>query len=183
MDCSPPDSSVHGIFQARILEWVAISFSRDLPDPGIKLRSPTLQADSLPSEPPGNRKCRRPRFDSWVWTTRWRRDRLPTPVFLGSPCGSAGKESTCNAGDQSSIPGLGRSPGEGKGYPLQYSSLENSTDSRESQRVGHDWATFTFKLNLATHKKNYISWPSGFYPTNAKLFNTWKSITVWHNYQ
>ena len=40
----------------------------------------------------------------------------------------AGKESTCNAGDPSSIPGLGRSPGEGKGYPLQYSGLENSVD-------------------------------------------------------
>ena len=45
---------------------------------------------------------------------------------LGFPCGSAGKESTCNAGDLGSIPGLGRSPGEGKGYPLQYSGLENS---------------------------------------------------------
>ena len=42
------------------------------------------------------------------------------------PCGSAGKESACNAGDLDSIPGLGRSPEEEKGYPLQYSSLENS---------------------------------------------------------
>ena len=42
------------------------------------------------------------------------------------PCDSAGKESTCNAGDLGSTPGLGRSPGEGKGYPLQYSDLENS---------------------------------------------------------
>ena len=58
----------------------------------------------------------------------WRRDRLPTPVVLGFPCGPAGKESTCNAGDLGSIPGLGRSPGEGKGYPLQYSGLENSMD-------------------------------------------------------
>ena len=41
---------------------------------------------------------------------------------------SVGKESACNAGDPSSIPGLGRSPGEGKSYPLQYSGLENSTD-------------------------------------------------------
>ena len=56
------------------------------------------------------------------------RDRLPTPVFLGFPCGSAVKESTCNAGDLGSIRGLGRSPGEGQGYPLQYSDLENSTD-------------------------------------------------------
>ena len=58
----------------------------------------------------------------------WRRDRLPTPVFLSFPGGSAGKESTCNAGDLGPIPGLGRSPGEGKGCPLQYSGLENSMD-------------------------------------------------------
>ena len=44
------------------------------------------------------------------------------------PCGSAGKESTCNVGDLGSVTGLGRSPGEGKGYPLQYSGLENSMD-------------------------------------------------------
>ena len=43
----------------------------------------------------------------------WRRDRLPTPVFLGFPCGSVGKESACNVGDLGLIPGLGRSPGEG----------------------------------------------------------------------
>ena len=42
------------------------------------------------------------------------------------PCGSAGEESACNVGDLGLIPGLERSPGEGKGYPLQYSSLENS---------------------------------------------------------
>ena len=44
------------------------------------------------------------------------------------PCGSAGKETACNVGDLGSIPGLGRSPGEGKGYPLEYSGLENSMD-------------------------------------------------------
>ena len=49
--------------------------------------------------------------------------------ILGLPCGSAGKESACNAGDLSLILGLGRSPGEGNGYPLQYSGLENSMDS------------------------------------------------------
>ena len=47
---------------------------------------------------------------------------------MGFPDGSAGKESACNAGDLGLIPGLGRSPGEGKGYPLQYSGLENSMD-------------------------------------------------------
>ena len=78
MDHRPPDSSAHGISQARILEWIAISFSR--------------------------------------------------LSHLGNPHSSVGKESACNAGDLGSIPGLGRSPGEGKGYPLQYSGLDNSMD-------------------------------------------------------
>ena len=55
-------------------------------------------------------------------------DRLPTPVFLGFPYGSADKEPANNGGDLGSIPELGRSPEEGKGYPLQYSGLENSMD-------------------------------------------------------
>ena len=66
-------------------------------------------------------------FDSWVWKI-WRRDRLPTAVFLVFPCDSAGKESACNAGELNLILGLGRSPGKGKSYPLQYSCLENSID-------------------------------------------------------
>ena len=53
MDCSPSDSSVHGILQARILEWVAMPSSRGSCQPRDWPRSPTLQADSLPSEPPG----------------------------------------------------------------------------------------------------------------------------------
>ena len=67
-------------------------------------------------------------FDSWVRKIHWRRDRLPTPVFLGFPCGSTGKESACNMGDVGSVSELGRSPEEGKSYPLQYSGLENSMD-------------------------------------------------------
>ena len=47
---------------------------------------------------------------------------------MGFPDSSVGKESACNAGDPGLIPGLGRCPGEGKGYPLQYSGLENSMD-------------------------------------------------------
>ena len=70
----------------------------------------------------------RPRFDSWVGKIPWRRDRLPFPVFLGFPGGSAGKESSCNAGDLGSTHGVGRSPGEGKDCPLQYSGLGNSMD-------------------------------------------------------
>ena len=57
MDCSLPGSSVYGIFQARVLEWVSISFSRGSSDPGIEPGSPALQADALPSEPPGNPRC------------------------------------------------------------------------------------------------------------------------------
>ena len=70
----------------------------------------------------------RAQFDSWDGKIPWRKGRVPTPVFLGFLCGSAGKESICNAGDLGPIPGLGRAPGEGKGYPLQYSGLENSKD-------------------------------------------------------
>ena len=55
----------------------------------------------------------------------WRRDRLPSPVFLGFPDGSDGKDSACNMGDLGSNPGLGRSPGEGHGNLLQYSCLES----------------------------------------------------------
>ena len=53
VDYSPPGSSVHGILQARILEWVAIPSPEALPSPGIEHGSPALQADSLPSEAPG----------------------------------------------------------------------------------------------------------------------------------
>ena len=53
MDCSPPGSSIHGILQARILEWVAIPSLGDFPDPGMEHSSPALQGDSLPSEPLG----------------------------------------------------------------------------------------------------------------------------------
>ena len=58
----------------------------------------------------------------------WRWDRLPTPVFLRFPGGSTGKESACNVEDLGLIPELGRYPGEGKGYPFQYSGLKNSID-------------------------------------------------------
>ena len=75
-------------------------------------------------------QCRKPQFNSWVRKIPWRRDKLPTPVFLGFPDGSVSKESTCNVGDLDSIPGLGRSPGGGYGNPLQYSCLENPHGQR-----------------------------------------------------
>ena len=65
-------------------------------------------------------------------------------MFLGFPCGSASKGSACNARDLGPIPGLGRSPGEGKGYPLQYSGLENSMDPHG---VAKSWTHFHFTLH------------------------------------
>ena len=53
IDCSPPGSSVHGVLPARMLEWVACPPPGDIPNPGIKPRSPALQLDSLPAEPQG----------------------------------------------------------------------------------------------------------------------------------
>ena len=66
-------------------------------------------------------------------------------VRKGFPGSSAGKESSCNAGDLGSIPGVGRSPGGGKGYLLQYSGLENSMGS---QRVRHD--NYTTSCDIPT---------------------------------
>ena len=62
-----------------------------------------------------------------------------------------GKESTCNVGVLGSIPGLGRYPGEGKGYPLQYSDLENSIDSPR----GHKELDTTEQLSLSTTLKGF----------------------------
>ena len=86
--------------------------------------SPVAQ---LIKNPPAMQR-RRPGFDPWVGKIPWRRERLPTPAFLGFPGGSDGKESACSAGDLGSVPGLGRSPGGRKGCPLQYSGLEKSMD-------------------------------------------------------
>ena len=91
--------------------------------------------------------------------------RVSLIAWWGFPGGSDSKESICNEGDLGSVPGLGRSPGEGNGYPLQCSGLENSMDkgawhlhgklpSMGSQRVGHDWAAFTFTL-IAWYKKHH----------------------------
>ena len=93
-------------------------------------------------------QCRRPRFDSWVGKIRWRRDRLPTPVFLGFHCSSAGKESACNVGDLDSIPGLGRFPWrkERLPTPVFWPGEFHGLQSMGSQRVGHNWVTFTFTV-------------------------------------
>ena len=80
-------------------------------------------------------------------------------MLLGFPCGSAGKESSRNAGDLSSIPGLERSPEEGKGYPLQYSGLENSMDcivqwvTKSRTRL----SAFHFQLSIKEKKECFES--------------------------
>ena len=93
----------------------------------------------------------------------------PTPVFLGFPGGSAGKESACSEGDLGLIHGLGRSPGEGNGYPLQYSGLENSMDCivpwghKESDTI--QWLSLHFLYG----------------PTLTSKHDYWKTIalTIW----
>jgi len=107
-------------------------------------------------------QCRKPQFDSWV-------GKYPLQYSWDFPCGSVGKESTCNVGDLGSIPGLGRSPGEGKGYPLQYSGLENSMDYSPWGRKESDtseWLSLSLSLNplLSFWKSPYICQPISFYP-------------------
>ena len=99
----------------------------------------------FPGSSTSKEATRRPWFNSWVRKIRWRKDRLPTPVFLGFPGDSAGKESACNAGDLGLIPGLRRS-GEGKGYPLQYSDLEN--EFAESDMI-EQFSLFWEKRNIS----------------------------------
>ena len=78
----------------------------------------------------------------------------PSISYLGFPSGSAGKESTCNAGDLGSIPGLGRSPGEGKSYPLQYSGPENSME-RGGKEMRSLWGLF-YKGTNTTHEDSTL---------------------------
>ena len=92
----------------------------------------------------------RPWFDSWVREIPWRRDRLPTPVFLDFPGDSAGKESTRNAGDLGSIPGLGRALEKGMAthpsvlawrIPRTEEPGRLQSKSMGLQRLGRDWVT------------------------------------------
>ena len=104
------------------------------------------------------------------WEDHWRRDRLPTSVFFGFPCASAGKESTCNVGHLGSIPGLGRSPREGKGYLPQYSGLENSMDCivhgvAKSQTQPHN-----FHFHFFHHASEMSRWV---------ILSQWVSTSPW----
>ena len=83
----------------------------------------------------------------------WRRDRLPTPVFLAFPGGSDGKKFPCNVGDLGSIPGLGRSPGGEHGNLLQYPCLENPMDRGAWWAAVHGVAKSRTRLNTFTFNK------------------------------
>ena len=111
-------------------------------------------------------------FDSQVRKICWRRGRLPTPVFLDFPCGSAGKKSTCHVGYLGFIPGMGRSPGAVDSYPLQYSGLENSMDCIVHGVAKH----WTWLSNFHFH--DYVVFYHFFHP----IFNLIFSIfSLWYS--
>ena len=115
------DYIVHGILQARILEWVAIPFSRGSSQPRHGTQVSCITGGFLPAEPPmkpQGKEFNSVQFSRSVVSDSCLLDLVYQPRF---PDSSAGKESTCNAGDPDLIPGLGRSAGKGIGYPLQYS--------------------------------------------------------------
>ena len=172
MDCSPPGSTVHGILQARILEWVAMPFSRGSSWPrnrtqvsciagsfltnwamrealnsGLSFKDACVLVSILGRQHTPSPKeqtysllraewCSSPQKDvdviipstlgwEFIWQQGcWRSNKLRWGhTGVGFPGSSAGQESTCNAGDPSSIPGWGSAPGEEIGYPLQYFEL------------------------------------------------------------
>ena len=142
IDGSPSSSTVPGILQARTLEQVAISFSIAWK---WKVKVKSFSHVRLLATP---------------WTAAYQAP--PSMGFSrqeywsGVPLASlvAGKESDCNAGDLGSIPGLGRSPGEENGYPLQYSGLENSMGS-----IVH-WVTKSWTRSSVfpfTHQTSHLS--------------------------
>ena len=121
MDCNPPGSSVHEIFQARILEWVAISFSNAWKwKVKVKLLS-RVRPSATPWTAALVRQVKR-MVTTGLKTVIWSPIRWNEPVVIDS------KESARNAGDLGLIPRSGRSPEEGNSYSHQYSCLENSMD-------------------------------------------------------
>ena len=143
MDCSSPDFSIHGIFQARVTELYCPIIQR-LPNHGhlnaytytiffsytgpttthTRARDPGSSAGKESACSAGD-----PSLILGLGGSPGEGIGYPLQYFLGFPSISAGKESCCNVGDLSSLPGLGRFPGKGHGNPLQCSCLENPRDS------------------------------------------------------
>ena len=131
MGCSLPGSSVHGILQARILEWVAMSFSRDLPDPEIEplsLASPALAGS----------------FFTWE---------AKVLLVVKNPATSAGDKR-----DMGSVPGPGRSPVGGHDSPLQYSSwrIPWTEEPGGLQPMIHSELDRTGETEYAAHTVNIV---------------------------
>ena len=120
------------------------------------------------------------RCNSWVRKIPLRRHRLPTPEFLGFPCGSEGKESTCNMGDLGSIPGLGRSPGEGNGYQLQYSGLENSMNCIVHGVTKNRTQLSDFHFQVSTKSAALAWWNHYFHVAAGKSSKSKKFGEVMH---
>ena len=101
---------------------------------------------------------------------------------MGFPCGSTGKKSACNAGYLGSIPELGRSPGEGKGYPLQNSGLENSMDctvhgvTKSRTRLSEFHFTHPYKLTIVQTNHHFIS--PGFIYTSSNCDSSIKNANL-----
>ena len=137
MHCGPLGSPFYGIFQARVLEWVALSYSRDLESNGLLIPIQHQESESSARQWFCNKTCMTVLFimsKVRLFISKLRNlsiyniltwDIYIRISYMGFPGGSDGKESACSAGDPGSIPGPGRSPGERNGYPLQYSCLEN----------------------------------------------------------
>ena len=128
----------------------------------------SLQGQNSPAlEPRSKAPFQRALIKYLLWTEK------------GFPCGSAAKEYACNAGDLGLIPGLGRTPGEGNGYPLQYSGLENSIDRGAWQATVHGVAKSQTGL-----RDFHFHWPYGssgnclFYHSNSSFFGScsWSSL-------
>ena len=105
-------------------------------------------------------QCRRPWFNSWVRKNHWRRDRLPTPVFLGFPGGSDGKASACNEGDLGSVPSVGKIPWRRERLPTpvfwpgDFHGLYSPWGCKESD--------MTERLSYTSKKGNLCSTDSNF---------------------
>ena len=165
MDGNLPGPAVHGIFQARILEWAAIFFSRGSSQPRDRIHISGIGRWILYHWASG-------KAQEGEWSMVNKNLFALLNYSCGFPGGSDGKASVCNAGDPGSIPGLGRSPGEENGSPLQDYCLENLMDGGAwwaiVHRVTKSW-TWLKQLNMHPHTHTH---------THAEFYQrqTWKSF-------
>ena len=174
MDCSEAPLSM-GFSRQEFWSGLPFPSPGDLPNSGIEPASPAFAGEFFTAEPSPKPQCDGSRKRSlWEVIVPWGRNLTNGISALG---GAEVKASACNVGDLSSIPGSGRSPGEGNGNPLQYSCLENPKDRgawcatvHGSQRVGHDWATsLSFTLLEETNVSSFV--PSNMWSRSKKTAN------------